>query len=121
MSSFIKQSMVTPTPGMRPALPRYLTITAKLVQHRPTLEPFLNSIPVPFTWAIESPDIASAAMDELDVLMQHRYKQYMDIAQAAKAAGNDAFNRKDRAVAMAKYTEAISVVLDALSQRPTDQ
>ncbi|KAI0698107.1 hypothetical protein BC835DRAFT_1413251 [Cytidiella melzeri] len=115
---FIKRAMVTPVPGLHPCLPRHLQITMKLTQHRPYLQPFLDSLPAPFTWDIDTREVAQMTRDAIDNRMQERRSQYLAAAEAAKAEGNRAFNRQDRQMALGKYKEAIDRAWDAASLRP---
>lgn len=110
--------MVVPLPGIVSSMPRMLHISNKLQQHQSALEPFLNSLPAPFQWEIQSPLIAGAIDDLLDARWQLKYQQYMELAEEAKVAANNAFKVKDRATALKKYTETMDLVQDALLQRP---
>jgi hypothetical protein len=110
--------MVTPCPGLLPALPRFLQISMKFAAHREALQPFLDSLPAPFSWDIETPEIAQTVNDAVDERMQQKFLQFMGAAEIAKAAGNNAFNSKDRRTALEQYTTAINRGWDASSVRP---
>ena len=103
-----------------PGLPRFLRITVKLAHHQSALRPFLDSLPAPFEWGMETPAAANERVDILDSRMQAKYKSYMSLADTAKVAGNDAFGHKDRDTALQKYSEATNLVTEALAQRPND-
>ncbi|KAI0698108.1 hypothetical protein BC835DRAFT_1269482 [Cytidiella melzeri] len=115
---FIKRSMVTPVPGLHPGIPRHLRITMSLTQHRPSLQPFLDSLPAPFTWDIETQEVAQMTRDAIDNQLHTKHLLFLAVAEAAKAEGNRAFNRKDRQTALKQYKEAIDRAWDAASLRP---
>ncbi|KAI0088802.1 hypothetical protein BDY19DRAFT_946046 [Irpex rosettiformis] len=104
---FIKRAMATPVLGIRAGIPRFLQITAKLSQHREALAGFLDTLPAPFEWAIETPQLASLIGDIVDQQIQSEYTKSMDAAEAAKVRGNHAFNVKDSKTAIEEYTKAI--------------
>ncbi|KAI0088702.1 hypothetical protein BDY19DRAFT_890733 [Irpex rosettiformis] len=114
---FIKRAMVTPMPGLSPGLPRLLQITIKLSHHRDVIAPFLDSLPAPFEWLIETPQLASAVGDMLDQRMQGKYASFMGAAEIAKTEGNRAFNAKEFKTAIDEYTKAIDRAWDAASSR----
>lgn len=70
------------------------------------------------TWSFreEEEEVASGLYQKSVEVVE----QGMHNAEAAKERGNKAFVRKDRAQAVAQYTEAIESLTDAWVQRPTD-
>lgn len=108
-------------PGLFAALPRFLHITVKLSPHAEALRPFLDSLPAPFEWEIETPEIAATVNDALDARMQEKHATYMSQADVHKHVGNAAFNRKDRALAIEQYTLAINFARDASGTRRAEE
>lgn len=110
--------MATPIPGFPAGLPRVLQITIKLSQHREAIAPFLNSLPAPFEWLIETPAMATQFGDLVDQQLQEKHTAFMGVAEIAKAAGNRAFTAKDFPKAIEEYTKAIDRSWDAATTLP---
>ncbi|KAI0693695.1 hypothetical protein C8T65DRAFT_63286 [Cerioporus squamosus] len=116
----IKKAIASPIPPLRPQLPEVLMIARKLQVHVPALKPFLDSLPRPFTWRLETEEeeeeVASGVHRENVVGVAKGIRS----AELAKERGNRAFASKNRDQAVALYTEAIESLKDAWAQKPSD-
>ncbi|KAF4608780.1 hypothetical protein EYR40_001127 [Pleurotus pulmonarius] len=90
----------------------------QLKQHADGLRPFLDSLPKPFHWRVETAEEAKNLHDGVDKLNQRGVKVSLNLAEKDKTAGNSAFQKKDRVAAIQFYSDAIGHLLDALSQKP---
>lgn len=93
-------------------------LSSRLKQHAEGLRAFLDSLPKPFHWRVETAEEAQSLHDGVDKLNQRGVKISLDLAENDKAAGNYAFQKRDRFAAIKFYTDAIGHLLDALSQKP---
>lgn len=114
---FIRCAIATPLPPHKPLLPWFLMLSSRLKQHAEGLRAFLDSLPKPFHWRVETAEEAQSLHDGVDKLNQRGVKISLDLAENDKAAGNSAFQKRDRFAAIKFYTDAIGH-LDALSQKP---
>ncbi|KAI0047329.1 hypothetical protein FA95DRAFT_1606134 [Auriscalpium vulgare] len=55
MLTFLRRCIAMPAGPQEPALPATMIIADLLAPHLPVLEPFLNSLPAPFTWQVAGP------------------------------------------------------------------
>ncbi|EDR11276.1 uncharacterized protein LACBIDRAFT_293413 [Laccaria bicolor S238N-H82] len=90
----------------------------QLQQHLPTLKPFLDSLPAPFHWRVETREEAEGLSERIHQLNVKGVVASMELAEKAKSVGNEAFSRKERAAAIKAYTEAIGHLIDVLSMKP---
>ena len=96
-------------------------IAIKLAQHADTLRPFLDSIPAPFRWRIETREQAQNVHDGVDDLNQKGIKNALELAERSKAEGNKAFARKDRQAALKAYEKALRFTNDVFAQKPVPE
>jgi hypothetical protein len=105
--------MAKPLPGQEPCLPSVLIIQHNLRHHAQTLQPFLNTLPRPFSWAFESEDLlltSSRSLFSYDISMRR--------AEDSKVEGNKLFNRLDRNGAILAYTNSINILMSAFRSDP---
>lgn len=114
----IRLAIAKPIPPLKPCLPRFLLISIRLQQHLPTLKPFLDSLPAPFHWRVETREEAEGLSEGIHQLNVKGVVASMELAEKAKSVGNEAFSRKERAAAIKAYTEAIGHLIDVLSMKP---
>lgn len=114
----IRLAIAKPIPPLKPCLPWFLLISIRLQQHLPTLKPFLDSLPSPFHWRLETREEAEGLSEGIYQLNEKGVLISMDLAEKAKVVGNAAFSRKERPAAIKAYTEAIDHLLDVLSMKP---
>ncbi|PPR04978.1 hypothetical protein CVT24_010436 [Panaeolus cyanescens] len=117
----IKRAIAWPSAPLKPALPWFLLISIKFSQHVDALRPFLDSLPKPFHWRLETRQEAEGVRDGVDEINQKHIPMSMKLAEEAKLAGNQAFAAKNRPVAIKAYTEAINHLHDVMSQNPTEE
>ncbi|EAU88152.1 hypothetical protein CC1G_03824 [Coprinopsis cinerea okayama7 len=117
----IQQAMAKPLTPSKPALPELLIISSRLAQQAEGLRPFLDSLPKPFRWRLETREEAQAVADGVFDLNKKNYKAYMERAEKAKASGNKAFVSKDRDSALKAYTTAIEALEDAVGEAASDE
>ncbi|KAI0357870.1 hypothetical protein OH77DRAFT_1422004 [Trametes cingulata] len=117
----IKKAIATPVPPLRPALPSLLLIARKLSVHVDALRPFLDSLPKPFTWRLETAEEEDEVASGIHAMNLEGIAKGLRNAESEKALGNQAIARKDRAGAVNHYTEAIESLRDAWGQSPTDE
>ncbi|KAI0065795.1 hypothetical protein BV25DRAFT_1821481 [Artomyces pyxidatus] len=113
---FIHHAIATPIPPNTPCLPQTLYLSIKFAPHIPTLRPFLDSLPAPFTWGIETPAQAELHSELAMLGKEHRLDAYIAYAHKEKDEGNAAFAKKDRARALAAYSEAVVYATSAAQQ-----
>ena len=87
------------------------------------LRPLLKGVHALFERAIEIPAVTSELIDILEVQMPAKIKSSISLADTAKArtVGSKASRHKDRDTAIQKYSEAINLNIEALSQRRDDE
>ncbi|TFY71397.1 hypothetical protein EVG20_g1601 [Dentipellis fragilis] len=93
---FIKRAIAAPIPPFRPALPTAFHLRRRLEPHMSVLRPFLDSLPAPFAYQLETPE-----MEEV-------------LTSAAAQGRDEAFARRDRAAAIKAYSAAIQYLDDVL-------
>ncbi|KAI0694104.1 hypothetical protein BC835DRAFT_1030797 [Cytidiella melzeri] len=117
----IKKSIASPMPPIRQSLPQLLIIAIKLSPHVDALRPFLDSLPAPFSWRVETPEEAAEVASGVHEKNVEGVALGLSTAQTEKALGNQAIASKNRSKAVKHYTEAIECLLDAISQNPTKE
>lgn len=105
---------------MKPCLPSALLISLKLRAHIPNLKPFLDSLPAPFTWRLETNEESDIVNEGVHELNERGVKSSLRLATEQKLAGNAYFSRKDREGALRAYRETIDHLWDALAQNPDE-
>jgi len=121
LSRTIKRAIAEPCLPLKPSLPSHLLISVKFTPHMAAIKPFLDSLPAPFHWRLETRQEAEAVHEGVHALNQQGVQVGLDLAEKAKIAGNKAFSQKDRRSAIKAYSEALSHLVDVLSQKPNDE
>ncbi|TBU41481.1 hypothetical protein BD309DRAFT_965177 [Dichomitus squalens] len=116
----MQKAVANPIPPLRPELPEFLLVARKLGQHLPTLRPFLDSLPAPFTWRLETPEEEEEVANGVHAKNVAGVNKGIREAENEKERGNRAFVSKDRTKAVEHYTKAIDWLHDAAAQKPTD-
>ncbi|KAI0066676.1 hypothetical protein BV25DRAFT_1416757 [Artomyces pyxidatus] len=103
---FFRRSVAHPEPPNRPCLPQLLFIGTALMPYIDVLQPFLDSIPTPFIWTLESPWLAemfrTATMDD-----DFWFRTYIEVGLEATKSGREALRtRRDPDGAIRAYTSA---------------
>ncbi|CAA7267660.1 unnamed protein product [Cyclocybe aegerita] len=114
----LKRAIAEPTIPLKPCLPWFLLISIKLAPYVPVLKPFLDSLPAPFHWRVETREEAQGVNDGVHSLNEEGVRNGLVLAEKAKVVGNNAFSQKDRKAAVKAYGEALSWLLDVLAQKP---
>jgi tetratricopeptide (TPR) repeat protein len=114
----IQRSIAEPCLPLEPCLPWFLLVSIKLQQHAESIKPFLDSLPPPFHWRIETKQEAEGLHEGIHTLNQEGVRNSMAFAEKSKAAGNKAFAQKERKAAVDAYTDTIDHLVDALAQKP---
>ncbi|KAI0363201.1 hypothetical protein BV20DRAFT_1031704 [Pilatotrama ljubarskyi] len=117
----IKKAIASPVPPLRPALPSFLLIARKLSVHVEALRPFLDILPKPFTWRLETAEEEDEVASGVHAMNLKGVAKGLQTAESEKGLGNQAITRKDRAGAVRHYTEAIESLRDAWAQSPTEE
>ncbi|KAI0065791.1 hypothetical protein BV25DRAFT_1836074 [Artomyces pyxidatus] len=118
---FIQRCIAAPFSPFLPALPNFLLLSIKLQPHIATLAPFLDTLPAPFAWKVESPRLAQTFGNISYAGEEFRFRAYTLLSQKAKKAGDDAFGAKDRAVAVKAYGEALDHLDEAMRESHTEE
>ncbi|KAI0065797.1 hypothetical protein BV25DRAFT_1821484 [Artomyces pyxidatus] len=118
---FIRHAIATPYAAMRSYLPEVLLLPLKLRPHEPTLRPFLDSLPAPFKWHIETPATAELHSEIAMAGREDRFAAYVAEARKAKEAGNAAFAQRDRSGAVKQYLDAMNIGKRALDERASEE
>lgn len=82
------------------------------------MKPFLDPLPAPFHWRLETREEAEGLSEEIHQLNVKGVVVSMELAEKSKLIGNTAFSRKERAAAIKAYTAAIEHLIDVLSMKP---
>ncbi|KAG6909441.1 hypothetical protein DXG01_000426 [Tephrocybe rancida] len=114
----LRRAIVKPLSPIKPELPWRLMLSIKFTQHVPHLKPFLDSLPKPFHWRLETAEEQNKVKEGIFELNEDGVRKALVAADKFKAAGNAAFTRKDRAGALKAYTSAINALIDVLSMNP---
>lgn len=117
----IQRAIAEPCLPLKPGLPSHLLISVKLTPHIAAIKPFLDSLPAPFRWRLETRQEAEGVHEGVHALNQQGVQTGLVLAEKAKTAGNKAFSQKDRRSAIKAYSEALSHLVDVLSQKPNDE
>jgi len=104
-----------------PALPECLYLTLNLKQHTPGIRPFLDSLPKPFTWLVESDIFTNFIKEASYTGSQLQFEGYIKLAQDLKGKGNEAFGKGQRKAAVKAFKEGIVRCLEALNTKPSDE
>lgn len=93
-------------------------LSIKFEQHAPDLKPFLDSLPAPFHWRVETKEEAQNLKEGIYELNADGCRKALVSADGFKASGNLAFGHKDRPAALKAYSSAISALTDVLTMAP---
>ncbi|KAI0065832.1 hypothetical protein BV25DRAFT_1821514 [Artomyces pyxidatus] len=118
---FIRHAIATPYAAMPSCLPEGLFLTLNLRPHEPALRPFLDSLPAPFKWHIETPATAELHSEIAMAGREDRFATYVAGARKAKEAGNAAFAQKDRYGAVKLYLDAMDLGKRALDEKASEE
>ncbi|KAF9533411.1 hypothetical protein CPB83DRAFT_782965 [Crepidotus variabilis] len=116
----IQKAIATPEIPLKPKLPWFFLLSIKLAGHAESLRPFLDSLPKPFHWRVETKEEAQGVHDGVDGLNHKGKITAMTRAEKAKNEGNKSFSKKDREAALKSYKQALDLVEDVLCQKPTE-
>ncbi|KII85079.1 hypothetical protein PLICRDRAFT_330928 [Plicaturopsis crispa FD-325 SS-3] len=114
----IRRAIAQPLPPFKPCLPWFLMVSIKFKPHVPNIRPFLDSLPPPFHWRLETLDEASTVSDGVYKLNEEGVRIAQDFAAKRKRTGDEAMAKGDRAAALKAYEEAIDNLADALLDNP---
>ncbi|KAF8162969.1 hypothetical protein B0H34DRAFT_301903 [Crassisporium funariophilum] len=117
----LQRAIAEPLLPLKPCLPWFLLLSIKLQQHVSSLKPFLDSLPSPFHWRLETREEAEGLHNGVDALNQAGARNSMSLATKAKTTGNDAFHKQDRISALRAYSEALKHLIDVLCQKPDSE
>jgi len=120
-SRAIQRTIAEPCLPLKPGLPSHLIVSIKFTPHIAAIKPFLDSLPAPFRWRLETRQEAEDVHEGVHALNQQGVEASLLLAEKAKTAGNKAFSKKDRQSAIKAYSEALSHLVDVLSQKPNDE
>ncbi|KAF8884887.1 hypothetical protein CPB84DRAFT_1788774 [Gymnopilus junonius] len=122
IEDFVKVSMAAPLECYSPGIPTTLAFSYNLNVHKAALMPFLHSLPFPCSHIFETAEIRNKMADQGDAVAERRFREYIEYATKLKDAGNEAYSKRDRKGAVAKYKEAIDeldkLLLKMLSEAP---
>ncbi|KAH9831777.1 uncharacterized protein C8Q71DRAFT_780277 [Rhodofomes roseus] len=115
----LKKAIAAPLPPNSPCAPNLLLIAQKLSAHVGALRPFLDSLPAPFGWRLETAEEIEQVASGVHDLNVKGVAKATRRAEEEKRLGNEAVGRKDRTAAVKHYSEAFEFYADAFSQKPT--
>ncbi|KAG7094259.1 hypothetical protein E1B28_007863 [Marasmius oreades] len=104
---FLRSTFANPLPPFKPALPSELLLDNKLHVHIDALRPFLDSLPKPLHWSVESREAASQVKDIAFEEKQELISRCMAMANHFKEKGNQSFKAGKRKEALDLYQHAI--------------
>lgn len=93
-------------------------MSIKFKQHIPFLKPFLDSLPMPFYWRLETQEEADDLNEGIFQKNQQGVLRGLVSVEEKKKAGNAAFVQQDCLTASRAYSDAIEDLFDVLSQKP---
>ncbi|KAG6828672.1 hypothetical protein H0H92_007087 [Tricholoma furcatifolium] len=108
----IRRSIAKPLPPLKPELPWFFMLSIKFAQHVADLKPFLDTLPKPFHWHLETLEEQATVKEGIFKLNEDGVRKSFDIANSLKAAGNN------RAEGLKAYGGAIDALVDVLSMKP---
>ncbi|KAA1475758.1 hypothetical protein DENSPDRAFT_932582 [Dentipellis sp. KUC8613] len=111
---FIKRAIAAPNPPFKPGLPMGFLLRRHLEPHMTVLRPFLDSLPAPFAYQLETPEMEEVLSNAAAQGRKDRLNSYLEIVAKFKNEGNEAFARRDRAAAIKAYSGAIKYLDDVL-------
>ncbi|RDB23978.1 hypothetical protein Hypma_008832 [Hypsizygus marmoreus] len=114
----LQRAIAKPLPPLKPALPWLLLLSIKFEPHISDLKPFLDSLPAPFHWRLETRTEADSLKEGIYQLNENGAQKALESAHKLKASGNASFGRKDRTSALKAYSDAINALDDVLAMTP---
>ncbi|KAF5387082.1 hypothetical protein D9615_001803 [Tricholomella constricta] len=114
----LRCAIAKPLPPLMPELPWFLLLSTKFKDHIDELAPFLDSLPAPFHWRLETPEEVESLKEGIWKLNENGVRKALVSADKLKAAGNAAFTRKDGPEAVKAYSGAVDALIDVLSMTP---
>ncbi|KAH9831784.1 uncharacterized protein C8Q71DRAFT_714832 [Rhodofomes roseus] len=117
---YLKRAIASPLPPKTPAIPNVLWLHRDLSPHVDALCPFLDSLPVPFSWRMQQPDEGGDASAYRGVDMSSIARSIRR-AEEKKRLGNAAFGRQDSTAAIDHYSGAYEILADTVPRDPTDE
>jgi hypothetical protein len=118
--SFIQRCIALPIPLYQPTLPEQLSLTLNLKQHADGVRPFLDTLPKPFSWLVETESFTDFISNANYLGSQIMFEEYAKLAQDLKNKGNAAFAKGDRKAAVEAYDEGIMRGKEALNTMPAE-
>jgi len=119
---FVQRCIAQPLPGLKPELPATLMFTSNLKAQAEGARLFLDSLPKPFEWTVESSALDTSLKEAFYLGSQILCDKYMELAEELKTKGNEAFVKGDRPAAIEAYEQAIIRGIEAYSERlPEDK
>jgi hypothetical protein len=116
--SAVRTAILKPLPPSRPSLPWDLMISSRLIPHLALARPFLESLPAPFHWRIETAEQAEEVSEGVHQKNVEVVSKGRKLGADEKAVGNAAFAKQDRKGAIAAYSRAVDAYVEALSSKP---
>lgn len=111
----MKRGIAMPNPPLQPkCLPEYLFIPIALEPSLSALLPFLDTLPGPFQYMVETPQLAQSLNKVAIAGTYFRASSYFELAEKHKLTGNAAFDLRDRTLALKEYGLALDRLDDCL-------
>jgi len=85
-----------------------------------SLRPFLDTLPRPFTWRVQTPNEANILASSVEEHRSGAVSRLLHAAETAKARGNVAFAGRVQSAALEEYSTAIEALVTASLQKATD-
>ncbi|KAJ3576049.1 hypothetical protein NP233_g686 [Leucocoprinus birnbaumii] len=112
---FIRRCIAKPLPGFDPCIPTILIIQRDFQKHAPILKSFLDTLPSPFSWAVES---EAASLRTLSIFS---WEIPLDMAKKSKTRGNQLYSDGQRSAAILAYGDAIDRLMNAFRSDPSKE
>ncbi|CAA7264345.1 unnamed protein product [Cyclocybe aegerita] len=96
IEEFLKISMAAPIELCKPCIPQTLLFTHNLMPHQDSLLPFLDDMPLPFSFLFQPKDMRDPVQERDDKLAANYFSEYMGLAMKHKEQGNAAYAKGER-------------------------
>ncbi|KAI0047326.1 hypothetical protein FA95DRAFT_1595755 [Auriscalpium vulgare] len=117
MLTFLRRCVAMPAAPQEPALPATMILSDLLAPHLPVLEPFLNSLPPPFTWQVAGP-APSTGPPWSEFNFPTTYDELIALAKEMKDSANEVYEMKFYEMAVQWYRYGIEALSRAEALEP---
>jgi hypothetical protein len=107
LTRVIRSAIADPLPPLEPGLPWLFVVSRAFLPAVDGIRHFLNSLPSPFYWRVETAEEAHNVKEGTHDLKKEGFSTYINLAAQRKTEGNRAFTTRNRSTAVGAYQDAI--------------